>query len=68
LEQQRHAQHRWRMRLLPCAAVPVHPGQLVLERSVEQLVPVKPKKPEQRTHACQALHHPLLLLRQLDLR
>jgi hypothetical protein len=32
---------------------------------VEQLVPVLPEKPEQRSHASETLHEQLLLLRQL---
>jgi hypothetical protein len=68
LEQEHHAEHRRRVRLVAGSGLSVHALELLLERVVEELVPVQSEKPEQRPHAVQALHDELLLLRQLHRR
>ena len=68
LEQEHHAEHRRRVRLVAGSGLPVHALELLLEGVVEELVPVQPEKTEQRPHAVQALHDQLLLLRQLHRR
>jgi hypothetical protein len=62
----RNAEPRRRVRRIARSGLPVHPFELLLEGVVEEDVPLRPEKPEERAHAIQALHDQLLFLRQLN--
>jgi hypothetical protein len=63
--QQRHSSEQCRgLRRRPARLVRVHPGQLSLERRVEQLMPVSPQEGEEPAHSLETATDTLLNSRQ----
>jgi hypothetical protein len=68
LDEGRHRHERGSDGLLALVAVAVDGGELVLERVVEDRVPLLPKEREELPRALEPAHHPLLTLADLDRR
>jgi hypothetical protein len=68
LNERRHGHHRGRTRLFSRARGAVHGSQLVLQRIVEQLMPMEPQKPEELPDSIQTFQQKLLLPRRGDRR
>ena len=68
LHEYRHGHHRRRTRLFSGAGGPIHRDQLILKRSIEQLMPMQPQKSEQLPYPTEALQDELLLPRRPNRR